>query len=493
MPISKRELWPALGAALMFAASAATLAVTLLARMPLLPVHELREYNLFEGLRDYHFFDLNVYRRAAGVVRDGGSLYTVRLSRGLGFTYPPVAALLFLPLRWLSVSGDRLAVTVTNIALMVVIAAAALRLPRTRQWRGGGGHRARALRGRGAGARGASHNGRHIAAALLAAAVALWVEPISTALGYGQIDLLITALVVVDLVYGRRSRAGGLGIGLAAALKLTPLVFIPYLALTGRGRMATRALAVFALSIAIAFAAVPGDAWTYWFGGKFMDVSRVTGGNHLAGSGAANQSLRGTLLRIFPHAPHLTVIWLLTALIVGCLGLLLAVRAARRGDQAWGFMLTALTGLLISPVSWTHHWTIAAAGVIALIRISGRPVITALRATVAAVFGLGASAIWVIIDLGPGSHPGIAALLLGNLYVLTGLGAIATAAAAEFRHARRRRAPIEGRTIVTPFVPVGHRPTLAPTRFVAATPGYHGDSVRGITTSQALAPDRQSL
>ena len=313
-------------------------------------MHELREYHLLDELRAYHFFDLKVYRRAAAIVSHGRPLYATKLRHGLGFTYPPIAVLMFLSLRWLSVRGDELAVTIVNIALLAVIAHAALRLQRPRAQR------------EGVRSRDARRRWRLIAAGWLAAAAALWVEPVMTTLGYGQIDLLITALVVVDLVYGRSSRAGGLGIGLAAALKLTPLVFIPYLVLTGRTRMAGRALAAFALSIAVALVVLPGDAWTYWFGGKFTDVSRVTGGTPLAGSGAANQSLRGTVLRIFAGTPHVTVIWLVACLIVGGIGLLLGVRAARRGDEAWGFTLIALTGLLISPVSWTHHWTIAVRG-----------------------------------------------------------------------------------------------------------------------------------
>lgn len=480
MAISRRGIWPAVGAWLVFMASAGTLIATLVARAPLLPMHELREYHLLDELRAYHFFDLKVYRRAASIVSQGRPLYATKLRHGLGFTYPPIAVLMFLSLRWLSVRGDELAVTIVNIALLAVIAHAALRLQRPRAQR------------EGVQSRDARRRWRLIAAGWLAAAAALWVEPVMTTLGYGQIDLLITALVVVDLVYGRSSRAGGLGIGLAAALKLTPLVFIPYLVLTGRTRMAGRALAAFALSIAVALVVLPGDAWTYWFGGKFTDVSRVTGGTPLAGSGAANQSLRGTVLRIFAGTPHVTVIWLVACLVVGGIGLLLGVRAARRGDEAWGFTLIALTGLLVSPVSWTHHWTIAVAGVIALVGSRGRPVVTVLRAIAVTAFGLGASAIWLVIALGPGRHPGTVNLLLGNLYVFAGLGAIVTAAGIELRRSVHRRATGGRRTGVIAPLPAARRPALAPTPLVAA-PGHSGDTVRAITTSQGFASDRQSL
>jgi alpha-1,2-mannosyltransferase len=451
---------------MVFMASAATLSATLLARSPPLPLHGLHEYHLFDDLHDYRFFDLKIYRRAAEVVSHARPLYAAKLKHGLGFTYPPFAVLLFLCLRWLPVRGDELAVTIINLALVAVIAHVSLRLRRSHA------ERERAPR------RYARRRRTVIAAGWLIAAVALWAEPITTTLGYGQIDLLITACVVVDLVYGERSRAGGLGIGLAAALKLTPLVFIPYLALTGRGWMAARALAAFLVSIAVALLVIPGDATTYWFGGKFMDLSRVTGANPHAGAGAANQSLRGALLRILPGTSHLTLIWLLASVAVAALGLLLAVRAARRGDEAWGFMLVALTGLLICPVSWTHHWTIAAAGAIALLGSRRRPALTALKAAAAIAFVAGSSAIWFVIRLGPEPHLGATGLLLGNLYVFIGLATVAAAAALELRHAVGRG----GRVLHSP-----HQHRLPQRlRVIPETP------VRAITTSQALAPDRQS-
>ena len=473
MAISKR-LWPAVGGWLVFMASAATLTATIVARAPLLPMHELHEYHLFDELRAYRFFDLKIYRRAAEIVSHGRPLYATKLKHGLGFTYPPLAVLMFFTLRWLSVRGDELAVTIVNLALVAVIAHVALRLRRpsaqhARPW-----------------SRDARRRPQLMTAGWLAAAVAIWAEPIFSTLGYGQIDLLIAACVVVDLVYGSRSRAGGIGIGLAAALKLTPLVFIPYLALTGRGRMALRALAAFAVSIGVALVVVPRDARSYWLGGKFMDLSRVTGRTHLAGSGAANQSLRGTLLRLLPSTSHLTVIWLLACAAVAAVGLLLAVRAARRGDEAWGFMLVAVTGLLICPISWTHHWTIAVAGVIALVASRGRPVLRSLRSLVAIAFALGSSAIWIVIMLGPGHHPGATALVLGNLYVFAGLGVIATAAALDLRHVAGGRARARRRVSVGPLVPAARAPAFA-------APGHPGGPVRTITTSQALAPDRQSL
>lgn len=429
--ILKREHWPEWGAGLVFIASSVAMLATAFGGLPLPLLHQLHQLHKFK------FFDLRVYRRAALVVREGRPLYTAKLRHGLGFTYPPFAVLLFLPLRALTARGDEIAVTLANLGLTAVVARAATRL--------GDG---RSAGGQSAGDRGVGRSTtgdprrrlrRRRAAAWLAAAVAVWSEPIATTIGYGQIDLLIAALVVVDLAYGRRSRLGGLGIGAAAALKLTPLIFIPYLALSRRRGMAARASAAFALSVAVAFAAVPGDAWSYWVQGSFMKLSRITGAHRFAGSSAANQSLRGALLRLFPHLADPTLIWLLLALAVGVLGLLVAVRASRRSEEALGFALTAVTALLISPVSWTHHWAIAIAATVAVIGSSRSLATGLIGALVAAAVWVGASAMWTVIALGPGARLTPGQLLLGDLYVLIGLAAIFGAATAEALLSVRRR------------------------------------------------------
>ena len=368
---------------------------------------------LLHPLREYDFFDLRIYRDATRVVGSGQPLYKAHLKRGLGFTYPPFAVLAMLPLSWLSLFHAEEAATFGNIVLVAVAAHAAVRLSRRQEGRARAGW--------------------------IAAAVALWAEPIVSTIGYGQIDLLIAVLVTLDLVYGRNSRAGGIGIGLAAALKLTPLIFIPYLLFTHRGRMAGRAMATFALSIVVAFIAVPRDAGAYW-GGAVFDVSRVTGRHHLSGGGPANQSLRGALLRFFPDMSHVSAVWLPCCLILACLGLLLAVRVARRGNESYGFLLTAITGLLISPVSWTHHWAIVVPVVLAIVMSVEDRGTRWLLIAMSVEIAIASSAIWLVIDNDPvGTRLGTGALLLANLYVLAGLAVIATAAMSELQQAVANR------------------------------------------------------
>jgi alpha-1,2-mannosyltransferase len=457
-------------------------------------------------LPDFHYFDLKVYRQAAIVVGHGAPLYSTHLKHGLGFTYPPFALLLFLPLTWLPLHTAEADSVLANIALTALAVHAATRLARP------------------CGPRGS-------AAAWLAAAAALWIEPISTTIGYGQVDLLIAVLVIADLAYLRGTRAAGIGIGLAAALKLTPLVFIPYLLFTGRGRAAARALGVVLLSILVAFVTLPRDAAAYW-GGKFLDFSRVTGGHHHgAGSGATNQSLRGAVLRLFPTITDPRTIWLLASAIVVIAGLALAIRAAQRGDEALGFLLTAITGLLISPVSWTHHWAIAVPGALALLLSNRRALTGAVAATLALAFAVDGYAIWAAMIQRPVPlHLTLAQLLVRNLYVAGGLGMLAFVAAGELRRvAKSRTLPIPDldaiitiasgqrprrprprprpvpdaqalmqahareRARITQPHALTPQPALSQPQLAAASPGHPGAALRAVTASQPGSADRQSL
>jgi alpha-1,2-mannosyltransferase len=290
------------------------------------------------GPRHLRFFDLRVYRGAALRLLHGVSIYRRAIVRHLGFTYPPFAALLFTPLGLVSLPAARVVVTTFNIAALVFTLRRALAIRRPHA----GG---RELRG--------STAATAWALAALFGAAALWLEPVSVALGYGQVDLLIAALVVFDISRPDGARGKGICIGLAAAIKLTPLLFIAYLLLSGRGRAAMLGVTTFLWTIAISFVIVPADASRYW-GGLVFHSSRVGG----AGD-PGNQSMRGALARLLAERHPGLAVGAVIAL-VALSGLLLAARAGRRGDEAAGFSLCAITTLLASPVSWTHHWALAA-------------------------------------------------------------------------------------------------------------------------------------
>jgi alpha-1,2-mannosyltransferase len=275
--------------------------------------------------------DVTVYRYGGRAVLDGAHLYALRFPGLLAFTYPPLAALLFTPLTLIGMAVLKPLITAGSLLLLAAILRFALRLKPISTWLTGN---------------------QSTRLALLAAAAALWLEPIWTTLRYGQIDVLIAALVLFDLSRADRSRWKGVGIGLAIGLKLTPAIFAAYLLLTRRYRAAATSATVFLATVAVGFAAIPGDASAYW-GGAFIDPGRVGRIEN-----AANQTLRGAYARLL-HSISVEAWWLATAVTVGVAGMWLAVRAGRRGNDAHGFSLCVLCGLLVSPISWSHHWVMA--------------------------------------------------------------------------------------------------------------------------------------
>jgi alpha-1,2-mannosyltransferase len=336
------------------------------------------------------FVDLAVYRQAGTGVVHGARLYDLRFPGDLAFTYPPFAGLLAAALSEGPLRPEEVLFTGASIALLVWALHSALAL---------------------------AHVRNRLPLALAAAAVALWLEPIWTTLRYGQIDLLITALVLYDM-----NRRRGFALGVATALKLTPAIFILYWALTRRTRAALTALATFAVTVAVGFVALPRDSAQFW-GGAFAQPGRVGRIEN-----AANQSLRGALARVL-HSLSVGPWWAVAALAVGVLGMWLAVRA---GDDGVGFCLCALTGLLISPVSWSHHWALIVPAVLILgvdaWRAGAWGRVLVLCAVLAVAF---AHVIWwVPIGLHRHAelHLGPAGLLAADAYVIAGLGALLYAA-----------------------------------------------------------------
>ena len=364
----------------------------------------------------WSFVDLEVYRGGGQALLDGTRLYHLHYHGFLDFTYPPFAAVAFAPLTLAPLAVLKPIVTVVNIVLLPVVLRFALRLPPVSGWLTG--EQATRL-------------------ALVGGAAAIWLEPMWSTLGYGQINVVIAALVLGDLARPDAARTKGLGIGLATGLKLTPGLFVVYLLLTRRYRAAAVSLAGFAATVAAGFALAPQAAADYW-GGAFADPGRVGRIEN-----AANQTLRGAFARLL-HTLDVDAWWLGTAVAVGALGLALAARAGRRGDDACGFSLCALTGLLVSPISWSHHWVLAIPVLLLFaVRLHRRRRRWALAAAgLAAVVGYSQLIHWV-----PHPHPGplhaelhldALQLLAADAYVLIAVLALAGALLAGLRAPGRR-------------------------------------------------------
>jgi alpha-1,2-mannosyltransferase len=300
--------------------------------------------HLWYGNR-HHFFDLLIYRDAMTWWDSGHRLYDFwkpDATQGrLEFTYPPFAAYLLRPLAWMSTGeaiGAFTVVAVAAFALSVfwLVRPFGLRAERGRQVDGPVARR---------------HNIPVWFAFAVAFILATGLEPIREAFTFGQINFVLWALILFDLLvlWPRGSRWTGVGIGLATAIKLVPGIFIVYLLVTRRWRAAVTAVLATVAATGIAAILSPSDSWTFF-------TTRVL---HGEGVGQLhytfNQSITGVLARLaYPGQPS-TLAALLLALPVLGYGLWRAGRAAAAGDEVTGLTLTGFVGSLVSPLTWAHH------------------------------------------------------------------------------------------------------------------------------------------
>ncbi|WFE37839.1 glycosyltransferase 87 family protein [Micromonospora sp. WMMD998] len=273
--------------------------------------------------------DLKVYLASGEAVRHGTSLYDVAIQSPLygpmPYLYPPLTAILFfVPLSLLPIGAASLVWnTLSLIALGGVawlsLGIAGIRTPRTRA-----------------------------ALTLVVLVLATWLLPVRIQLIAGQINMFLLLLVLLDF-RGYTGRWRGLGIGIAAGLKVTPLIFIAYLVVTRQWRAAATATGAFLGTVALGFVLLPADAARYW-GGLVLHSSRAGGVWD-----TPNQSLSGALARGV-SSTQFAHWWLVVLAIVAVLGLAVARYAHQHGSDFLGFSAAAVTGLLVSPVSWEHHW-----------------------------------------------------------------------------------------------------------------------------------------
>ncbi|HEY2947269.1 MAG TPA: glycosyltransferase 87 family protein [Micromonosporaceae bacterium] len=273
--------------------------------------------------------DLGIYLGAVHGLRDGASLYAETGANHAAFTYPPFAGLVLWPLSLAATLPLQVAWTLLTVGAVVALstlAAPATRLPRAVPAVG-------------------------IAAALLLSA------PVSSALHFGQISIILAALVVVDTIGMRNSRYQGVLVGCAAALKLTPLIFVPVLWLAGRRRAALVAASTFAACGALGWALLPADSWQFW-SAHVWHPSRLG-----PITSVGNQSLNGALMRLGMAEPNRSIAALAVAGAVAAIALRRAGRLGRDGDWLSATTLAGAASVVISPVSWTHHqaWLVMAA------------------------------------------------------------------------------------------------------------------------------------
>jgi alpha-1,2-mannosyltransferase len=267
--------------------------------------------------------DLDVYRLAGRVLLDGGNFY--QLPGPLPFLYPPFAALLAVPLAVLPAALVQISWTIAG-ALMIV---ALLHRWGQTGWR----------------------------LSLWSTAMVFAVVPVSQTLAFGQLGIVLVALVALDLapgprvLRGRRLLPEGVLTGVAAVLKLTPMIFVLYLLAVRRWRAALTATITAGVLTVLAAIILPRQSLDFW--------GRLARGDTGLGHSLiyyTNQSVYADFVRVFTLAPTGVVLGLLASAAVVALGVWAAAVWHRAGEVRFAVVLCGVASLLASPVSWLHHF-----------------------------------------------------------------------------------------------------------------------------------------
>ena len=282
--------------------------------------------------------DFDAYRDGIQHVLAHQPLYAEPLIHQHLYTYPPFSTLVFFPFTWLPFGADTNIWLAVNFAILVAIVVLCWRTL---------GYRVTAP---------------VLGGSLLLAVVCAFLEPVRSTLLHGQINLLVMLLVLWDTSRGEHSRLKGIGVGIAAGIKLTPAYFVLYYLALRQWRAAAVAVATTAATVALGFAVLPADSRQYWAGTLFDDNRIADDINH-----PSNQSLRGTIARLIgghpetaigplPGEPPPTWLWLVAAAAVVAVSMWVAVRCYRADERLLAVTVAGLTAAVVSPFSWTHHW-----------------------------------------------------------------------------------------------------------------------------------------
>ena len=273
--------------------------------------------------------DLAVYVDGARHLTDGTLYDFFSEPLHLPFTYPTFSAMIFTPMTLVQWTLLRILWQLASFGAIALMGYAMLRLL------GRAGPRA-------------PNPLPHVRGIVVTiTALGLWLEPVRTTFNYGQINLFLCALLLLGAVAGKEWLAGA-SVGVAAGIKLTPAVTGLYYLLQKRWSAVVWSIVFFALTVAIGLVLLPAETWRF-FTKLMLDPGR-TGPVW----SAINQSLRGAVARV--AGADLTSVWLVLAMAAGLLGVWATWVCLRAGDRAAALLAVQFTGLLISPISWSHHW-----------------------------------------------------------------------------------------------------------------------------------------
>lgn len=369
------------------------------------------------------YMDTGIYRLGAQAWLSGYEVYGGDLTPvsspdegTLPFIYPPFALLLFTPLTWMSLDAAIVTVAVCS-HLAVLVTAYAL-------------------------ARSSAYLAPRAGLVAVATAVLMplftLLEPARETINYGQINLVLMGLVAADCLLPRTYWPRGLLVGVAAAIKLTPLGFLLLFLLRRDFRAASISLVTFAATVLLGLIAAPEDSTDWW-----LDEMLSTG-DSFGTVYTGNLNLRSLIAKQEISGVALDSLWIggsLVLLVLAVLGMRYAIRS---GNTPLALMINAVLGLLVSPISWSHHWVWAGPTLALLFAMALRRRWYGVQLTVgfcAVVMMIGPQ--WYL-PYGDDQEMDwtFSQQVVGNSYTLIGIGFLAAAAVAWVRF-RPRSYPLQ--------------------------------------------------
>ncbi|GAB3701402.1 glycosyltransferase 87 family protein [Saccharopolyspora tripterygii] len=365
------------------------------------------------------YMDTEIYRLGARAWLNGYQVYGDDLtpespdSATLPFIYPPFAALLFVPLTWMSETS---AVVVVALCSHLAILLTAYSLARSSRHF-------------------APHAGKvAVATALLLPWMTL-IEPARDTINYGQINLVLMGLVAADCLLPRTRWPRGMLVGIAAAIKLTPLGFLLFFLLRRDYRSMAVTAATFAATVLLGLLAAPRDSADWW-----LDKMLSTG-DSFGTVYAGNLTLRSLLAKQELTGFALNSLWIVGSLLLLALVVMGIRYALSTADLTLALVLNAVWILLVSPISWSHHWVWAgpAIALMFMMALRNRWYGMMIAVVISAITVLTGPQ-WYLPNTGDRELDWtFSQQVVGNAYTLIGIGFLVSAAVA---YARFGRSPV---------------------------------------------------
>lgn len=350
-------------------------------------------------------FDVYVYWYALNNWFSGNSLYdwyALPDYKMYPFTYPPFGAWALSPLTWFDYdAAARLMIIAIALQTAVIVALVGRSLD-------------------------CSWGSAFAIAPWAAIAIAQCLEPFTQTVGFAQVNTAMMALVMIDVAAPASWRGRGIASGLAAAIKLTPAIAVLIFLLRRQWRSAITMVATSLTVTLLSWVISPGESARFFFDAMW-DPQRAGDAYY-----TSNQNLKGFVARALPENAW-SIAWAITVALalVAAVWLCLRIQAAATSvvtphsasdDAAPGplnaatpatgvtvsaasaalvapagdavelaasdavaapvlpenlaTLLTAAVimtlGLLVSPITWSHHWVWGLASVVALIAVTLR-------------------------------------------------------------------------------------------------------------------------